>query len=299
MKNKLFALLLVLLSIPALAAGDYLVRQGGTVLTREDVMRSIETYVPEASRPDLLGSEKKLRDFVAQLFATRKLAEEAKNRALSADERWKVDSATERALTQVQLNYLVGDEPAASFEKAAREFYLANPTQFSEPEQVHVEHILISTKDRSKDDALARANEVLKEVNAGKEAFGDLARRYSEDPSAKQNGGDLGFFSHGSMVKPFEDAAFGLKTSGEIAGPVETPFGYHIIRFIERKPASTKPFDTVKDQLVKNEMRKYRRTRVFQEYERVGKLPGIEVDQEAIKALVKPLPPLEGSAHGK
>lgn len=299
MNRKIACLLLASVPFSALSAESYLVRQGDTVLTRSDVVRTIETYVPEANRADLLGSESKLRDFVAQLFAARKLADEAKARQLSEEERWKIDSVTERAMTQIQLDYLVGDESPENYEKAARETYLANPSQFADPEQIHVEHILISTKTRSKDEARARADEVLREVQLGKIPFGELAVQHSEDPSAKQNRGNLGFFARGRMVKPFEDAAFDLKAAGDVAGPVESPFGYHIIRFVDRKPASTKPFESVKEQLLKDEMRKYRRTRVFQEYERVGKLPGIEVNQDAVKSLVKPTEPVTPHAHTK
>ena len=289
MTRKFIALLCVSLFGAVHAADGYVVKHGNTVLTADDVMQSIETQVPERSRAELIGNESKLRDFIAQVFAIRKLSEEAASREFSPAERWRIANAAERASAQVQLEHLIATGPTSDHEKAAREFYLANPAMFAIEEQVHAEHILISTASRSKEDALTRANEILKEVKTGSAAFGELAKLHSEDPSAKQNGGDLGFFARGRMVKPFEDAAFALNTPGEIAGPVESPFGYHLIRFVERKPASTKPFEAVKEQLIKDEALKFRRLRIVQEYERIGKLPGIEVDQESIKALVKPI----------
>ena len=72
--------------------GSVLVRHGQTVITDRDVQVALENFVPEKNRADVLGNEKRLRDFVAQLFALRKLADESKRRDLSADERAKIDA---------------------------------------------------------------------------------------------------------------------------------------------------------------------------------------------------------------
>ncbi|MBF8280662.1 MAG: PpiC-type peptidyl-prolyl cis-trans isomerase [Candidatus Magasanikbacteria bacterium] len=82
--------------------------------------------------------------------------------------------------------------------------------------------------------ALAKAEEVLKEVKEGKTSFEELAKKYSQDPGSAAKGGDLGFFSEGMMVPEFENAAFALK-KGEVSGIVESQFGYHIIRVDEVK----------------------------------------------------------------
>lgn len=89
---------------------------------------------------------------------------------------------------------------------------------------VKASHILVSS--------LEEANKVISELKNGKE-FGELARKYSICPSGKQ-GGDLGFFSKGQMVKEFEDATFSLEVGG-VSGPVKTQFGYHIIKVTEKK----------------------------------------------------------------
>lgn len=89
---------------------------------------------------------------------------------------------------------------------------------------VRASHILVSS--------LEEANHLAKELKAGKD-FGELAGKYSSCPSGKE-GGDLGFFSKGQMVKEFEDAAFSLKP-GEVSQPIKTQFGYHLIKVTERK----------------------------------------------------------------
>ena len=107
-------------------------------------------------------------------------------------------------------------------------------------EEVRASHLLINVSpDASAEDTLSAYNRVM-EFRArvlGGESFEALARQFSEDPSARQNGGDLGYFTALQMVYPFEDAAFKLKP-GDISMPVRTRFGYHLIYLIDRRPAS-------------------------------------------------------------
>ena len=109
--------------------------------------------------------------------------------------------------------------------------------QVNLPAKRHVAHILVAfpqgADDKAKAAAKAKAEEVLAKVKAKPADFAGLAKQYSQDPGSAQNGGDLGFFAKdGTMVKPFEDAAFSLK-QGEISGLVETQFGYHILKVLE------------------------------------------------------------------
>lgn len=287
-KNIVIAGFLCLLPTVSLASDDVLLRQGDTVLTSRDVRLAVETFIPEANRATLFANEKSLRDFIAQMFAVRALAAEARERELSADERWKIDITAERAASEVQVAHLIATRPAPDFVAAAREFYLANPQQFATPEQVNAQHILIRSANRSDDEARMLANHVAALARQPGQDFAALAKEYSEDPSGER-GGNLGFFGRGRMVKPFEDAVFALNSPGEIVGPVQTEFGYHVIRFVDRRPAGVQAFETVQDRLVQNEQVKFRRIVTGEEFARVGKLPGIEVNQEAIRALVQPI----------
>jgi peptidyl-prolyl cis-trans isomerase D len=101
-----------------------------------------------------------------------------------------------------------------------------------ENEVVRASHILIEFGN-NKDSALAFAKEILAKAKKGEE-FETLARKYSQDKGSAMNGGDLGYFGKGMMVKPFEDACFAAKP-GEIIGPIETQFGYHIIKIYDKK----------------------------------------------------------------
>lgn len=111
--------------------------------------------------------------------------------------------------------------------------------------QVKARHVLLrlpaDATPAQRDSVMKLAQDIRKRAQAG-EDFAALAKRYSQEPGASQSGGDLGYFTKGQMVAPFENAAFALKP-GQISEPVETPFGIHIIKVEDRKMAS---FDELK-----------------------------------------------------
>jgi peptidyl-prolyl cis-trans isomerase C len=131
------------------------------------------------------------------------------------------------------------------------EFYAKNPDQFKQGDSVRASHILISVPKgadaAAKAQARARAEQVLKDVKAGQD-FAALAKQHSADPGSAANGGDLGFFQQGQMVGPFNDAAFTLAL-GTTSDLVETEFGFHIIKVIEKKAGRTIPLEEVKPQV--------------------------------------------------
>jgi peptidyl-prolyl cis-trans isomerase SurA len=105
--------------------------------------------------------------------------------------------------------------------------------------ELKASHILIGFKgsrrsaDRTREEAEKLVGDILKELKAGAE-FSITAQKYSDDPSAKKNKGELGYFTWGRMVGPFQEAAWELD-AGEISGPVETMFGFHIIKLEDRR----------------------------------------------------------------
>ena len=126
-----------------------------------------------------------------------------------------------------------------------------NRAKYSTPEQRQARHILFKVDPenaKEKDIRKREAEKVLELVRAGGD-FAKLADEYSQDP-AKGNGGDLGTFSRGRMVKPFEEAVFSMK-KGEVSGLVETPFGFHIIKLEGIIPESNRTLAEVKDSISK------------------------------------------------
>ena len=137
-------------------------------------------------------------------------------------------------------------------DEEAKKFYEANKTEFQQPDTVKASHILFLV---NKDDSQDVVNQKLEAAKAAEarakkgEDFNKLAKELSEEPGAKESGGDLGFFPKDRMVPEFAEAAFNQKV-GDISDPVRTQYGWHIIKVIDKKPAGTLPYDDVKAQLM-------------------------------------------------
>jgi peptidyl-prolyl cis-trans isomerase C len=124
-----------------------------------------------------------------------------------------------------------------------KKFYDDNPTAFEVPERVHVAHILVSTSDPitqaplppdQKKEKEKLANELKQRAEKG-EDFAKLVKQYSDDTGSKEKGGEYTFSKNEQMAPEFKSAAFTLKVN-QISDPVETRFGYHIIKLIEKLP---------------------------------------------------------------
>lgn len=128
-------------------------------------------------------------------------------------------------------------------------YYSEHREDFRKGEEVQASHILFKLTpgaDAEAQQALKlKADQVLKLARQGAD-FAELARKYSQDPGSQKQGGDLGWFGRGRMVKEFEAAVFGAKP-GDIVGPVKSQFGYHIIKITGYRPARVQPLDEVRD----------------------------------------------------
>jgi peptidyl-prolyl cis-trans isomerase D len=125
--------------------------------------------------------------------------------------------------------------------------YRQNIQAFSTPEQVEASHILFKTENKDPAEVRKTADGVLARVKSGAD-FAALAKQYTEDEGSKEAGGALGYFGRGSMVKEFEDAAFGLQP-GQVSDLVETQFGFHVIKVTGRREATTRSLDEARQQI--------------------------------------------------
>jgi peptidyl-prolyl cis-trans isomerase C len=141
----------------------------------------------------------------------------------------------ENLLIDRLLDEEVGHDQAVT-KKEVADYYKNNPDDFMRPQQVHASHILITVDQtdtpQQKEEKRLRLLDLKKQIEAGAD-FAEMARTHSDGPS-KSKGGDLGFFGRGQMVKPFEDAVFAMQV-GELSDIVETKFGYHLIKLLERQ----------------------------------------------------------------
>ncbi len=173
-------------------------------------------------------------------------------------EQHKKEYATE---PKIRLKYLLftpdkAMDQAPVTDDALKVRYENELERYRIPEQRHVRHILFKVSEQDDKQTVAKkkkeAEKVLALVNKG-EDFAKLAQEYSEGPT-KKNGGDLGFFPRGRMVKAFDDAVFSMQP-GEVSSLVRTSFGFHIIKLEKIRPAKVRSFDEVKDELAET-MRK-------------------------------------------
>jgi peptidyl-prolyl cis-trans isomerase D len=150
-------------------------------------------------------------------------------------------SAPERVRAEyvvLSAQSLAGQEPVTDEE--IRKVYEARASQFRVDEQRRASHILVKTKEE--------ADKLLAELKKSPGSFAELAKKHSQDTGSAPNGGDLGWFAKGMMVKPFEDAAFAMK-EGQLSGPVQSEFGYHIIKLTGVQAGKARPYEEVKKEL--------------------------------------------------
>ena len=162
-----------------------------------------------------------------------------------------------RVPEKIRMAYVVFDPDAYKdqvkiSEDQLKDYYEDNLDTFREKKQVKARHILFMLAENAskeeEDKVKQKATAVLQQARAGAD-FGELAKKNTEDPSGKENGGDLGYFSQGQMVKPFEEAAFKLKKD-EISDLVRTSFGYHLIKVEDVKEAKTKSLEEARAEIL-------------------------------------------------
>jgi peptidyl-prolyl cis-trans isomerase D len=135
-------------------------------------------------------------------------------------------------------------------QKALEMAYTENISKYNKPEEVKARHILIKGQDEK---SLEKIKALRARVNT--KNFGEIAKKETEDPTGKDNGGELGWFSTGRMVPEFDKVAFAMK-KGEISAPVKTEFGYHIIYLEDKKANESKSLESVKTELAQMAIQK-------------------------------------------
>ncbi len=207
---------------------------GGKPITEADIGFAAEDLGQDLAN---IPANQRRAFLVAVLIDMKVMAEAARADKLDQTDLFKkrLSYLEDRSLRRAYFTDKVAGAVTAEAVKAAYDKYVAD---FKPQEEVRARHILVSTEEDAK--------AVKAEIEAGK-PFEIAALEKSQDGSA-QNGGDLGYFSRGMMVKPFEDAAFALKV-GEISDPVQTQYGWHIIKLEDKRMSSPPPLEQVQAQL--------------------------------------------------
>ena len=230
------------LTVSTLISAEVLATVNGKAINKEDVntiLKSQRISFDKLSK----NQQKQLLD---KLVERELLVEVAKKAGIEKDpeyvktlENYKKDLAIRVWMDKIYKRTLISDSEA-------NKYYQEHKKEFVKPESLHARHILVKTQKEAED--------IIKELSKLKgeelkKKFIELAKEKSIGPSGK-NGGDLGYFGKGAMVKPFNDAAFALKVGEITKEPVKTQFGYHVIYLEDRKPEKTLKFEEVKDKII-------------------------------------------------
>lgn len=245
---------------PAAAQARTAAIVNGEVITAQKLDALYGNISPQMrSQYDQSGGKKA---FLDNYIAKRLLIQEAMKTGFDQrdDVKLVLDAARESALFDRYIREIVASEVVP--DSAVRAFYESNIDDFIVGDKVKVRHIVITTNQRTPEDAQRLMEGIFTELQSHRVAlaaagesgrltfrarFADAARKYSEDGSA-QNGGDLGWTERGRLDPKFEEAAFGMP-AGVMSGIVATKFGYHIILVDEVKPAGAQPFDEVRREI--------------------------------------------------
>ena len=187
-----------------------------------------------------------------QYVSSVKLADDAAQKYYDANRKQFEVPAQLRAEYIVLSRDAVADQLAIT-DADIRKEYDAHQDKFRQGGERRASHILIQADKDAAADVVKAAREkaegLLKQIKANPADFEKLAKENSQDPGSAEKGGDLGFFARGSMVKPFEDAVFGMSKEGEVSGVVQSDFGLHIIKLTGVKAEKVRAFDEVKGEI--------------------------------------------------
>lgn len=208
-------------------------RVGDTVITAEDLQRQLAAQPPQLRDRWSTASGKK--DFLENLVRQTLLANEARARGL--DRHPDVERVTRQQMISLYIQQELdaeGKAPVAS-DADVEKYYKEHANEFNRPEEVRVTEILV--KDRAKATKAAAAAKAL--GPGDQKGFVDLVIQHSEDQASRTRGGDLFYFDRATtrVPRPVVEAAFALKETGQVAGPIKSDVGFHVIRLVERRPA--------------------------------------------------------------
>ncbi|OEO30552.1 hypothetical protein VW23_020605 [Devosia insulae DS-56] len=253
--------------------GDQTITEADLAFAAEDLQQELQQVPPEERRAFL----------VTVLIDMKVMAKAAKAAGMADTDLFKrrLQYLEERSLRR---DYFTQKVATSVTEESIKAAYDQLVKDFKPVEEVHARHILVATEEEAK--------AVKAELDGGK-PFEVLAMEKTTDPSGKQNGGDLGFFSKGMMVPEFEAVAFTLEP-GKISDPVQSQFGWHIIKVEEKRMSAPPPIEQVQQQLGQQVMFK-----AFDEaVAALKKDAKLDIPDEALAAAVKKQaePAAEGAA---
>lgn len=210
----------------------------GNEITENDLNTIIMRY-PEDKR-GFFNSEIGKKQLLEQMISFELMHKLGSEMNIDKTEEYKASLAQveKDLLTQMTINKVLSEVTITDDE--AKKYYDENKAEFEQPATVSAKHILVDSEEL--------CSEVKEKIENGELSFEEAAKQYSSCPS-KEQGGDLGVFGKGMMVPEFEEAAFELELE-KVSEPVQTQFGYHLIKVNAKNDPKTSAFEDVKNQIV-------------------------------------------------
>ena len=254
---------------------EILAKRGDGVVTQMMFSARAEK-IPAEARLGALRDGGRLQDVINTLLLRAQLAADARKAGFQNEKivAARMQLAADAELAEAWMTRYVESQPEGDYEQLAYEYYQTHPEEMMSSEKIDVSHILVSTKERSQEDALELATSLSEQLEKDPSIFDELVTEHSDDPSAASNAGKFHDVKRGDMVTEFDKMSFSLEV-GEISDPVKTMYGYHIIRLDTRTAPEKLNFERVKQRLMDNEFKQHD-DRIKQDY--LGRLTSLDVE---------------------
>jgi parvulin-like peptidyl-prolyl isomerase len=298
MMKKLAVLLIAIPTFISFASAEesFLAKNDLVTVTKADFAAEMARLPPE-QQGALRAAPERLPGFIEGLLVMKTLAAQARQAKLdeSPEAKAEIQAVVDRALAQRRLDQYDATLKAPDFHKRARELYLADAKAYEEKPLYNASHIMVDFKCRTPDAARARAEEARK-VLLGGIPLADVVSQYSDDPTAANNKGSLGWRGYDALNPTLQELLPTMK-KGQVSEPVSSNFGFHVVVLHDVKPARQRSFDEVKDNIIeglRTDFVKQQRQKLVSE---ITNDPKIQVNLHAITALATAAKP--GSAPGE
>lgn len=261
--------------------------QSGVTLTQGEIDAAF-TRIPAERRLLFIRNGERVDQLIRTLLQSKILAAEARRAGFDQEPLvgMLLELDADKALADAWVNRVMEQAPEADYEALAYENYLANPDRWKTEEMVDVSHLLVSSENKSEEKALELAQSLRARLEENPADFEAMVEEYSEDPSKGSNQGRFATVRRGQMVASFEDAAFSLATEGEISQPVQSDYGYHLIRLNRKIPSRPRPFEAVRETAMQTaretHLAQYRKSYMLRHLS-----DPIEIPEGAVEAMAK------------
>ncbi|HIJ83128.1 MAG: peptidylprolyl isomerase [Magnetococcales bacterium] len=238
---------------PAETSADKVIASMGDVKLMASELNRLFAYSDPKARNRVLTNPKLLEQTVREELFKKFIVQQSSNTGFSKQPQvqWAVDRAGENVLLELYLNSNSKPEDNFPPETMLKEAYQQNLVHFQVPVQVHVAQIFLPTDgdEKNKKETHIKINDLAAKAKKANADFASLAKEHSKHAESASAGGDMGWIPLNQLLPEVSKVAESMKV-GEIKGPIQSPQGFHVVKLLETKPASTRSFEEAKPVLI-------------------------------------------------